>query len=138
MVMNYNPSLQKKVFDTGWSAKELEFFWKKHGVRRRWGTVLKDLREGIRVFPLIKISKHILVAEKTAKEYVRYMLNNVIKNHGKSNNEIEHMVEDINQKTKKELAEKMMEEINGNDPFKDDHVMVSRTQLRKNTNRAEI
>ena len=108
MVMNYNQGLKKMLFDAGWSSAELSAFFKEHGIKRAWGTILNDIRKGERAFLFIKIKKHILLPEKVAKDYIRYTLGHVIKNHGKTEEEVCLMVDEIKPETKKGLNEKMM------------------------------
>lgn len=96
-------SLQKEFNgEEWWIAKELSAFLKKHEIVRGWKTILSDLKRGVRMYAVNRICGYVALSEKTAKKYIRYILEDKKKNI-ESTNKVNEIVCDLNLETKRTL-----------------------------------
>ena len=119
-------SLQKRLFKEGWTGKELSDFLKKHGVERKWGTILNDIKNGERFFAIKKISGYVILPDNTMKSYVEFIVRTKkIKKADGNMVDLDELIGDISAETKELLNEKRREEENKKDIFRGEIVNCS-------------
>ena len=112
-------SLQKRLFKEGWTVKELSDFLKKHGVERKKGTILNDIKNGERFFVIKKIGGYVILPDNTVKSYIEFIFRT--KKRKKVDGrlvDLDELIGDISAETKEQLSEKRRNEENEKDVFR--------------------
>lgn len=101
----------RKLFNEGWTGKELSGFLKKYGIKRSWKTILSDIKNSQIIFVVKKIRGYIILPDDTVKKYLGFIIKvKEVKKTDGGMADLDDLLRDISAEKKERLDEEKREE----------------------------